>query len=96
MSLGYLKEFADRMDEEGPLFSGREPSLIDLIVAPFAVRLWLFDYFKDGLGISEEGRGGDDENSWSRWHEWLTATNKRKSIEETTSERRHYPQIYQR
>ena len=29
----------------------------------FAVRLWVFDYFKDGLGIPEERRGGDDEKS---------------------------------
>ena len=84
------------MDEEGPFFLGREPSLIDFVMAPWAVRLWVFDHFKGGLDIPEEGRGGHDEKSWCRWRKWLTAINERESIKETTSERQHYLPIYQR
>ncbi|KAI4134404.1 MAG: hypothetical protein LQ347_001562 [Umbilicaria vellea] len=94
--LGYLKEFVDEMNEEGPFFLGREPSLIDFLMAPWAVRLWVFDHFKGGLGIPEDGKGGLDEKSWSRWRKWLAAINERKSIKETTSERQHYLPIYQR
>lgn len=33
------KEFAKEMDKEGPFFMGQEPSLIDFVVAPWAVSL---------------------------------------------------------
>lgn len=46
--LGYLKEFAAEMDAEGPYFLGGELSLIDIAIAPWAVRLWVFDHFKEG------------------------------------------------
>jgi len=36
--LGHLKEFAKEMDPEGPYFLGPEPSLIDLVVVPWAIR----------------------------------------------------------
>lgn len=94
--LGYLKEFTMEMDSEGPYFSGKEFSLIDVIIAPWAVRLWVFDHFKGGLGIPEEGKGGEDEEVWKRWRKWLEAVQERKSIKETTSDKEHYLPIYQR
>ena len=33
------KDFAKEMDKEGPFFLGKEPSLIDFVVAPWAVGL---------------------------------------------------------
>ena len=36
--LGHLKEFSKEMDAEGPFFLGVEPSLIDFVVAPWAIR----------------------------------------------------------
>jgi len=36
--LGHLKTFAKEMDSKGPFFMGSEPSLIDLVVAPWAIR----------------------------------------------------------
>ena len=57
--LGYLKEFTADMDAEGPYFLGVELPLIDIAIAPWAVRLWVFDHFKEGgLGMAEEGRRG--------------------------------------
>lgn len=35
--LGHLKEFTEAMDEEGPFFLGSEPSMVDFVVAPWAV-----------------------------------------------------------
>lgn len=46
--LGYLKEFTAKMDAKGPYFLDRELSLIDIAIAPWAVRLWVFDHFKEG------------------------------------------------
>ena len=37
--LGHLKTFATEMDPEGPFFLGKEPSLIDFVVAPWGVCL---------------------------------------------------------
>ena len=36
--LGHWKTLASEMDPEGPFFLGKEPSLIDFVVAPWAVR----------------------------------------------------------
>jgi glutathione S-transferase len=94
--LGYLKEFTKEMDSEGPFFNGKEFSLIDVIMAPWAIRLWVFDHFKGGLGIPEEGKGGDDEQVWQRWRKWLTEVENRKSVKETMSDHEHYLPIYQR
>ena len=35
--LGHWKTLAREMDEQGPFFLGDEPSLIDFVVAPWAV-----------------------------------------------------------
>lgn len=94
--LGRLKEFAREMDATGPYFFGAEPSLVDFVLAPWAVRLWVFDQFKGGLGIPEKSQGGEDEAVWGRWRKWATAIENRKSVKETMSETEHYMPIYQR
>ncbi|MCJ1295034.1 hypothetical protein MMC34_006595 [Xylographa carneopallida] len=94
--LNTLKEFTKAMDKDGPYFEGKNPALVDFNMAPFALRLWVFDHFKGGAGVPSEGEGGDDEETWSRWRKWLSAMENRKSIQETTSEREHYLPIYQR
>ncbi|KAF4556128.1 Glutathione S-transferase-like protein 20 [Elsinoe fawcettii] len=94
--LGHLKEFTKEMDADGPYFGGKEVGLIDLVVAPWAVRLWVFDHFKGGLGIPESGKGGDDEKVWSRWRKWVEAVQNRPSVKNTTSEREYYLPIYQK
>lgn len=95
--LDKLKEFTVAMDKSGPYFSGKEPSLVDFALAPWAIRHWAFDHFKDGgLGIPAEGQGGDDEHVWTRWRRWYSAIRTRPSLKETTSDREHYLPIYQR
>lgn len=94
--LGYLKEFTTEMDPEGPFFYGKEFSLVDVALAPWAVRLWVFDHFKGGLGVPDKGRGGADESTWERWRIWSGAIHNRKSVAETLSDREHYLPIYQR
>lgn len=94
--LSYLQEFTKEMDKEGPYFLGNEFSLIDVIIAPWAVRLWIFDHFKGGLGIPEQGKGGEDEGVWERWRVWFKAVEERESVRVTTSEKEFYLPIYQK
>jgi len=86
----YLQQFTKEMDPEGPYFLGNEISLVDLIIAPWALRLWVFDHFKGGLNLP---RG---EPWLDRFEKWLKAIEKRESVVETTSLREHYLPIYQR
>ena len=65
--LNHLEQFADAMNEEGPFFAGPEPMLVDFILAPFAVRHWVFDHFKGGLGTPAES-----ERQSARWQNGST------------------------
>lgn len=60
------------------------------------MRLWVFDHYKQSLGMPEAGQGGDDEAVWARLRRWIEALSERPSIKETMSEREHYLSIYQR
>lgn len=91
-----MKEFIHEMDPEGPFFFGKEPMLVDLVIAPWALRLWVLDEFKGGIGIPAPGQGGRDQVLWSRWRKWSHSMEDRKSVKDTTSERQHYMPIYQR
>jgi len=84
-----LKQFTEEMDPEGPFFLGKELSLIDIIIAPWGVRLWVFDHFKGGLKMPA-GEVGE------RWEKWLKAVQERESVISTTSEKEHYLPIYER
>ncbi|KAI9845640.1 MAG: hypothetical protein M1837_004614 [Sclerophora amabilis] len=94
-----LREFSAEMlgsGESGPYFLGKHPSLIDFVLAPWAVRLWVFDEFKGGLGIPSEGRGEADELTWRRWRSWLGAISTLPAVRETMSDKEHYLPIYKR
>jgi glutathione S-transferase len=86
----YLRQFTEEMDSQGPYFLGTEISLVDLIIAPWALRLWVFDHFKRGLNLP---RG---EPWLDRFEKWLTAIEKRESVIETTSLREYFLPLYQR
>ncbi|KAJ5833086.1 Glutathione S-transferase/chloride channel C-terminal [Penicillium riverlandense] len=49
--LNHLKVWTKEMHSTGPFFLGQELSAPDLVLAPWAVRLWVFDEFKGGIGI---------------------------------------------
>lgn len=84
-----LKQFTQEMHPSGPYFMGEEVSLIDLILAPWGMRLWVFDHFKGGLRLPEE--------QWTkRWAKWLSAVQERQSVVSTMSEKEHYLPIYER
>jgi glutathione S-transferase len=85
-----LAQFTQEMDPDGPFFLGSEVSLIDLVIAPWAVRTWVFDHFKGGLNLPE------GEKWVQRWNIWLSAVEKRESVVSTTSEKDKYLPIYQR
>jgi glutathione S-transferase len=94
--LGLVKEFTREMSAEGPYFFGGEVMMIDLMLAPWAVRTWVFDHFKGGFGVPREGEGGEDEKTWVRWRKWVAAIESRESVKRTLSEREHYLPIYGR
>ncbi|KAL5356347.1 thioredoxin-like protein [Aspergillus floccosus] len=97
--LDKLKEWTREMHPDGPFFLGSELSLPDLVLAPWAIRLWVFDHFKPGgLGIPEEGRAATPEVEavWARWRKWVGAVQACRSVRETTSEEEFYLPIYRR
>lgn len=55
----------------------------------------MFDHYKEGLGIPAEGKGGEDEATWTRFRKWLKVIEERPSLKSTMSEREHYLPIYQ-
>ncbi|KAH8166784.1 hypothetical protein CIB48_g1430 [Xylaria polymorpha] len=81
-----LPEFAGEMAgaAQGPWFAGKDIGLVDITLLPWAVRLWVFDEFKGGLGIPEKGAGGEHEERWERWRVWLDAFNVRDSVKIST------------
>ncbi|KAI0178041.1 glutathione-S-transferase theta, GST [Pestalotiopsis sp. NC0098] len=93
-----LLEFARAMvpKDDGPYFAGAELTTVDIVMAPWAVRSWVFDRFKGGLRIPEPGKGGDDEEAWARWRTWLDAVGSLESVRRTTSEEQYYMPIYKR
>ena len=95
--LEHLKTFINEADEEGPFFLGPDLSLVDTALAPWLIRLWVFDHFKTGgLGIPKAGEGAKDEAVWNRWRKWAAAVENRRSVQETTSSREQYIPAYQR
>ena len=95
--LGHLKTFITEADPTGPFFLGEQYSMVDIMLTPWLVRLWIFDHFKEGgLGMPEPGEGGEDEEIWNRWRKWAGAVEGRKSVKETLSSREQYIPAYQR
>jgi len=95
--LGHLKTFIREASNPGPFFLGKEISMVDIALAPWLVRLWVLDYFKEGgCGIpAKKGDEGWDED-WERWHVWAAAVQARQSVKQTLSAREQYIPAYQR
>lgn len=95
--LGHLKTFIQEADTEGPFFLGPTLSMVDIALAPWLIRLWVFIHFKTGgLGMPDPVKGSEDEATWARWRKWATAIEERRSVQETTSSRERYIPAYQR
>lgn len=83
----------------GPFFLGDKFSLVDIMLAPWAKRLFLIDHYKPGgVGIPPSGQRGSevDEEIWKRWEEWYKAVMERESVKKTWSEDEQYVGAYKR
>ena len=95
--LKHIKTFIKEADAEGPFFLGQQFSMVDLMLAPWMERLFLIDHYKEGgVGIPEEGKGGEDEEAWQRWRKWASAVDARDSVQDTLSDRSQYVDAYKR
>ncbi len=92
----HLKTFVAEMDGSGPWFLGDKFSLVDIMLAPWTMRLFLIDHYKSGgVGIPAASESGDDV-SWARWHMWFDAITERQSVKDTWSTEDKYIAVYQR
>ncbi|KAH9905053.1 glutathione S-transferase [Xylariomycetidae sp. FL2044] len=106
--LTHIKTFAREMHNSGPWFLGDRFSMVDIMLAPWAKRLFLIDHYKpggvgipqrDGQGEGEgEGEGNDDDDAgvWDRWRVWFDAITTRRSVLDTWSDDEMYIQAYKR
>ncbi|KAI0007363.1 glutathione S-transferase [Xylariaceae sp. FL0662B] len=97
--LTQIKTLVAEMDDSGsgPWFLGRAFSLVDVMLAPWAKRLFLVDHYKPGgLGIPAPGEGGEDETLWARWRTWFDAVVDRQSVRDTWSDDEQYVAAYRR
>ena len=93
----FVKEMVDNNSKEGPWFLGEMFSLVDIMLAPWAKRLFLIDHYKSGgLGIPAEGQGGVDEELWKRWWTWFNKVTDRQSVKDTWSDDAMYIAAYRR
>jgi len=79
-----LRQLAEKV--KGPYFFGEQFSLVDVAIAPWAVR----DY------ILAEHRGYKREDVGSGWKEWAEKLETRDSVVKTSSDKVHYEEIYGR
>ncbi|KAK4135836.1 glutathione S-transferase [Trichocladium antarcticum] len=94
----FAKEMVDSgSGARGPWFLGAEFTLVDVLLAPWARRLFLIDHYKKGgVGIPARGEGGPDEEVWERWERWVQAVGERASVKATWSDDGRYIEAYKR
>lgn len=88
-----IRTFTKEMDPAGPWFLGEQFSLVDILLAPWAQRLFLIDHYKNG-GVGIPKAGGDEV--WARWRKWYDAVVERPSVKETWSDDERYIVAYKR
>ncbi|KAI1273041.1 glutathione S-transferase [Xylaria sp. FL0933] len=97
--LTHIRTFVREMEDSsaGPWFMGDKFSLVDIMLAPWAKRLFLIDHYKPGgVGIPAKGTAGEDEDVWTRWRVWFDAITQRKSVLDTWSDDEMYIKAYKR
>ncbi|KAF4125491.1 protein FAM50 [Geosmithia morbida] len=88
----HILTFVRQMDE-GTWFLGDSFSLVDVVLAPWAKRLWLIDHYKPGgTGIPD----GTASKEWARWKVWYDAIVQRPSVRDTWSDDERYLISYKR
>ncbi|CAN8101562.1 unnamed protein product [Discula destructiva] len=95
--LGHIKTWVKEMEpsSSGPWFLGERFSLVDVMLAPWAKRLFLIDHYKlGGTGIAAAKE--KDPETWDRWQSWFDAILDRQSVEDTTSTDDKYIEAYKR
>ena len=93
---GHIRSFIKEADPNSPWFLGENISLVDISLAPWALRLFLVDHYKNGgHGIPNEGDDKDDE-TWARWRTWFKAVQERESVKSTWSAEERYIISYKR
>ncbi len=81
----------------GPWFLGDAFSLVDVMLAPWAKRLWLIDHYKPGgLALPAPGPASEDAPVWARWRQWFDAVVERKSVLDTWNDEERYVDVYKR
>lgn len=93
--LGNIKTLVQEMDGSGPWFLGERFSLVDVMLAPWAKRLFLIDHYKPG-GVGIDPAKAKDEEIWARWQKWFDAITARRSVKETWSDDEQYIEAYKR
>ncbi|KAK3311001.1 glutathione S-transferase [Chaetomium strumarium] len=101
-----LRDFAQEMLDsagetlgaaDGPWFLGSRFSMVDVMLAPWAKRLFLIDHYKPGgVGIPKKGERGENEEVWARWERWFEAVVNRESVKATWSDDEKYIEAYKR
>ncbi|ROT35132.1 glutathione S-transferase domain-containing protein [Sodiomyces alkalinus F11] len=95
--LEQLRLLVREMDDTLPYFLGEEFSLVDAMLAPWAVRLFLLDHYKPGgVGVPAPEHGGENEQDWVRWRVWFDAVHERRSVRGTMSDAAAYVEVYKR
>ncbi len=98
---GHILTWIKEADPRGPFFNGSSISMGDVILIPWAMRIFLIDHYKgeEGSGVPTSASAiPDDENKalWERWVAWFEAISERESVQHTLSDRQQYIDVYKR
>ncbi|EEY19627.1 glutathione transferase omega-1 [Verticillium alfalfae VaMs.102] len=95
--LNHIRTLVREMHPSGPWFLGERFSMVDVMLAPWAMRLFLIDHYKPGgVGIPPPTKETGELETWSRWKTWFDAISERQSVKDTLSAREAYVASYKR
>ena len=96
----HIYTFAEQLSKQGqgPFFNGSQMKMIDVILIPWACRIFLLDHYKGSSGIPkpDEAESDEAEEVWGRWRRWFAAVEESESVQDTLSDRSRYIEVYQR
>ncbi|KPI39500.1 uncharacterized protein AB675_5022 [Cyphellophora attinorum] len=105
---GHLLEFTRQMHSQGPFYGGKDISMVDIALIPWALRVFLIDHYKlpGGSGVGRHTTAGDDKPElgseedqdalWQRYSTWYNAISTHPSVQATMSDRERYIEAYKR